>query len=184
MRFIELQLAGAYEIRLDPVNDDRGRFVRRFSRAQFARRGLEVDFVERSVSFNLRRGTLRGLHFQAAPFGESKLVRCVKGAAFDVIVDLREASPTFGQWHGTRIEAEDDCMIYVPKGFAHGFQTLMDDTTIDYEITPEYRAGYSRGVRFDDPALSIAWPLPAENLSERDRGLPFLAELSRHSGER
>ncbi len=174
MTFEPLSLPGAYCIRPGRSVDDRGFFARRFCAETFARHGLATDFVQRSISFNNRRGTIRGLHFQAPAAVETKIVRCTRGAAFDVIVDLRAGSPTYGRWHGEEITADNRLMVYVPKGFAHGFQTLSDATEIDYEITPEYRPEAARGIRFDDPTLAIAWPLPNPILSQRDVALPTL----------
>jgi dTDP-4-dehydrorhamnose 3,5-epimerase len=177
LTFEPLSLAGAYRIRMNPSADDRGFFARRFCAEDFRRRGLEYDFVQRSISFNLRRGTLRGLHFQAPPGLETKLVRCTRGAAFDVILDLRPDAPTFGKWHGDEITADNRVMLYVPKGFAHGFQTLVDGTEVDYEITPAFSPGGARGVRFNDPRLGIPWPVPNPIVSTTDLGLPILSEV-------
>ena len=174
MIFEPLLLTGAYRVRLSGQADERGFFARRFCADRFAERGLETHFVQRSISFNARKGTLRGLHFQAPPALETKIVRCTRGAAFDVIVDLRRASGTFGQWHAETITADNRVMLYVPAGFAHGFQTLTDDTEIDYEITPAYLPEAARGVRFDDPALNIPWPIAEAVVSARDAALPFL----------
>jgi dTDP-4-dehydrorhamnose 3,5-epimerase len=175
--FEPLPFAGAYRIRMAPAADDRGFFARRFCAETFRRHGLETDFVQRSLSYNARRGTLRGLHFQAPPALETKIVRCIRGAAFDVIVDLRQDSPTLGRWHGEQMTADDRMMLYVPQGLAHGFQTLENDTEIDYEITPAYDPGAARGVRFDDPTLAIAWPVRDTIVSVRDRNLPSFGEL-------
>jgi dTDP-4-dehydrorhamnose 3,5-epimerase len=160
------------------LTDDRGFFARRFCAEAFRGHNLEYDFVQRSISFNARRGTLRGLHFQAPPALETKIVRCSRGVAFDVIVDLRAGSPTYGRWHGEELSADNRTMFYVPRGFAHGFQTLMDDTEMDYEITPAYVADAARGVRFDDPTLAIAWPVTDAVVSARDRNLPVLGALA------
>jgi dTDP-4-dehydrorhamnose 3,5-epimerase len=162
---------------MNPLTDDRGFFARRFCAEAFRRHELEFDFVQRSLSFNLRRGTLRGLHFQAPPVWETKIVRCTRGAAFDVIVDLRAGSPTYSRWHGEELSAANRLMVYVPKGFAHGFQTLMDDTEIDYEITPAYVPDAARGIRFDDPALAIAWPVPDQIISQRDAALTTMRTI-------
>ncbi len=175
--FEPLWLPGAYRIRMNVLADERGFFARRFCAETFRARDLESDFVQRSISFNARRGTLRGLHFQAPPASETKIVRCTRGAAFDVIVDLRTGSRTYGRWHGEELSADNRLMLYVPKGFAHGFQTLIDDTEIDYEITPAYVADAARGVRFDDPTLAITWPLTDAVVSARDRNLPALGAL-------
>jgi dTDP-4-dehydrorhamnose 3,5-epimerase len=177
LTFEPLSLAGAYRIRMNPSADDRGFFARRFCAEGFRRRGLECDFVQRSVSFNLRRGTLRGLHFQAPPALETKIVRCTRGAAFDVIADLRAGSPTYARWHSEELSADNRVMLYVPKGFAHGFQTLTDDTEIDYEITPAYVPDAARGVRFDDPDLAITWPVSMPVLSAKDMGLGTLRSI-------
>jgi dTDP-4-dehydrorhamnose 3,5-epimerase len=175
--FEPLWLPGAYRIRMNPFADDRGFFARRFCAEAFRDRDLEYDFVQRSISFNARRGTLRGLHFQAPPALETKIVRCSRGVAFDVIVDLRAGSLTYGRWHSEELSADNRVMLYVPRGFAHGFQTLIDDTEIDYEITPAYVADAASGVRFDDPTLAIAWPLADAVVSARDRDLPVLGAL-------
>lgn len=174
MRFEPLQLAGAYRISLEPHVDERGFFARRFCAAEFAQRGLQTDFVQRSISFNTHRGTLRGLHFQTAPHGETKLVRCTQGAAFDVMVDLRQDSATYGQWHAERITAENRLMLYIPEGFAHGFQTLEDNTEMDYEIFPAHIPEAASGIRWDDTDLGICWPVAEIILSDRDRRLPPL----------
>ena len=172
MIFNQLHLAGAYRIEPELIADERGGFARRFCAETFRAHGLESDLVQRSVSFNLRAGTLRGLHFQAPPHLEAKLVRCTRGAAFDVMIDLRKGSATYGQWHGEELSADNRRMLYIPKGFAHGFQTLVDDTEVDYEITPAYVPGADRGFRFDDPSLGIRWPLPSVIISDRDEALP------------
>jgi dTDP-4-dehydrorhamnose 3,5-epimerase len=172
MIFHPLYLAGAYRIELQPIADERGAFARRFCAETFRAHGLESDLVQRSISFNLRAGTLRGMHFQAPPHLEAKVVRCTRGAVFDVMVDLRDGSGTYGQWHGEELTAENQLMLYIPKGFAHGFQTLVDDSEVDYEITPAYVPGADRGFRFDDPSLDIRWPIPAVIMSDRDTALP------------
>jgi dTDP-4-dehydrorhamnose 3,5-epimerase len=177
LEFESLSLPGAYRIRMNSLTDDRGFFARRFCAEAFRKRDMEFDFVQRSISFNLRRGTLRGLHFQAPPALETKIVRCTRGAAFDVVVDLRAGSPTYGRWHGEELSADNRLMLYIPKGVAHGFQTLMDDTEIDYEITPAYVPEAARGVRFDDPTLAIAWPVPDPIVSQRDANLALMRSI-------
>ncbi len=172
MIFHSLQLAGAYRIEPQLMVDERGAFARRFCADEFRAHGLETDLVQRSISINSRAGTLRGMHFQAAPHLEAKIVRCTRGAIFDVMVDLRGGSPTYGQWHGEQLSAENRLMFYVPKGFAHGFQTLIDNTEVDYEITPAYVPGAAAGFRFDDPKLVINWPVASMIVSDRDRMLP------------
>jgi dTDP-4-dehydrorhamnose 3,5-epimerase len=177
LSFEPLSLAGAYRIRMKLLADKRGFFARRFCAETFRNQGLESDFVQRSVSYNESRGTLRGLHFQAPPATETKIVRCTRGAAFDVIVDLRAGSPTYGEWHGEEISADNRTILYIPKGFAHGFQTLVERTEVDYEITPYFSPGCARGVRFDDPILSIPWPVPKAIVSTSDLNLPILSDL-------
>ena len=178
MRFEPLVISGAFRIHITPSSDERGFFARRFCADTFRSQGLKTDFVQRSISYNVRRGVLRGLHFQAAPHGETKLVRCIRGGAFDVLVDLRASSPTYGRWHGEEITAENRTILYIPEGVAHGFQTLVDDTEIDYEITPDADPALARGVRFDDPALAIPWPVANPILNDRDRAWPGLAGVT------
>jgi len=157
---------------LQLVVDERGSFARRFCTDEFRAHGLESELVQRSVSINARAGTVRGMHFQAPPHLEAKIVRCTRGAIFDVLVDLRRGSPTYGQWHGEELTADNRLMLYIPKGFAHGFQSLVDDTEVDYEITPAFVPGAAAGFRFDDPALAINWPVADMIISERDKTLP------------
>jgi len=177
MLFHSLKLNGAYRIEPELVRDGRGAFARRFCAEEFRACGLETNFVQGSISLNARAGTLRGMHFQAPPHLETKVVRCTRGAIFDVMVDLRKDSPTYGQWHGEELSADNHLMLYIPKGFAHGFQTLVDNTEVDYEITPAYVPGLAAGFRFDDPALAITWPIADVIISERDKVLP-----SHHEG--
>lgn len=172
MIFHPLRLLGAYRIEPQLTADERGAFARRFCADEFRALGLESDFVQRSISINKCAGTLRGMHFQAPPHIEVKLVRCTRGGIFDVMVDLREGSHSYGQWHGEELSAENRRMLYIPKGFAHGFQSLVDNTEVDYEITPAYVPGASSGFRFDDPALAINWPVVDMIISERDKALP------------
>ncbi|MDR3506467.1 MAG: dTDP-4-dehydrorhamnose 3,5-epimerase [Caulobacteraceae bacterium] len=178
MKIEETPLAGAYVITPEPVFDERGAFARLFCADTFAAHGLASSFEQVSVSVNARAGTLRGLHLQRPPHAEVKLIRATVGAVFDVIVDVRAASPTFGQWHAVELSAENRRMFYVPAGFAHGFQSLRDASELVYHITPPYAAGFQDGVCFDDPALAIPWPDPAGAiLSDRDRLLPLLADF-------
>jgi dTDP-4-dehydrorhamnose 3,5-epimerase len=172
MIFHPLRLAGSYRIEPQLMADERGAFARRFCADEFRALGLETDLVQRSISFNARAGTLRGMHYQMPPQLEAKTVRCTRGAIFDVMVDLREGSPTYGQWHGEELTADNRLMVYIPKGFAHGFQSLVDNTEIDYEITPAYVAEAAAGFRFDDPRLAINWPIADMIISERDKTLP------------
>ena len=177
MIFGHTSLDGLFAIEAEKRIDDRGYFARTWCLDEFYAHGLELGFTQCSTSFNRRRGTLRGLHYQAAPHAEAKLVRCTTGRLFDVAVDLRPDSPTRGRWHAEELSADNCCMLYIPAGFAHGFQTLEDETELFYQISEPYHAEAARGVRWDDPDLAIAWPLADPILSPRDRALPPLAEL-------
>jgi dTDP-4-dehydrorhamnose 3,5-epimerase len=172
--FSPTPLAGAWLIEPERLEDDRGFFARSFCREEFAARGLNPEIAQSNISWNRRRGTLRGLHYQAAPHAEVKLVRCTRGAVWDVIVDLRPDSPSYRRWHGVELSAERRCALYVPEGFAQGFQTLVDDTEVLYLMSQLYRPEAARGLRWDDPALGIAWPIADPLLSDHDRGLPLL----------
>ena len=175
MIITETPLSPACLIEVEPVHDDRGFFARTYCAEAFMARGLPGVFVQSSLSFNRRRGTLRGLHYQAEPHAEGKLVRCTRGAAFDVIADLRPDSPTRFRWFATDLTAAGARSVYVPPGFAHGFQTLCDDTELSYHMTVAYHPEAARGVRWDDPVLGIRWPLPSPILSARDAAWPDLA---------
>ena len=164
-------LQPACVIDIEPARDERGYFARTFSREEFARHGLPGDFVQASLSFNRRRGTLRGLHYQAEPAAEGKLIRCTRGAIFDVMLDLRRESPTWCRWFAVELSADNGRAVYVPPGFAHGFQTLTDDAELFYQMTAAYRPELSRGVRWNDPAFGITWPLADPIVSARDAGL-------------
>ncbi len=173
MKFRETELAGAFVVALEPHADERGFFARTFCEEEFAARGLPTRFPQANLSRNLRRATLRGLHYNAAPHRESKLVRCTAGAIWDAIVDLRPASPTYLQSLGVELTAESGDALFVPEGFAHGFITLRDQTDVEYLMGSSYVAGAARGVRWDDGRLGIRWPLPPEVISLRDRELPL-----------
>ena len=173
MLFTETRLKGAHLIQLEPLEDDRGFFSRTFCREEFERHGLNPCVAQCSLSYNYRKGTLRGLHYQVAPRQEAKLVRCTAGSIFDVIVDLRPASLTYCQWIGVELGSRQRrVMVYVPEGFAHGFQTLEDDTEIVYQISELYSPDDARGVRWDDPAFAIQWPEEPRVMSERDKSFP------------
>lgn len=180
MIFRETALKGAYLIELEPHQDDRGQFARAWCRDEFARHGLCEDFAQGNVSVNPSPGTLRGMHYQALPHGEVKLVRCVRGAIYDVIVDLRSGSPTHREWFGVELTPAALRMLYVPVGFAHGFQVLARDSEVNYLVSSPYAPGAGRGVRYDDPALGIKWPAPVTRVSAQDRAWPLLepAELA------
>jgi dTDP-4-dehydrorhamnose 3,5-epimerase len=176
MRFVPTELAGAYLIEPEPLNDERGFFARTVCAREFAAHGIVTEFVQSSISLSLHRGTLRGLHFQVPPACEAKLVRCTTGAVHDVIVDLRPESPTYRRHVAVELTARNRHALYVPKMFAHGLQTLEDNTEVLYEISAFYSPGQSTGLRFDDPKLNIRWPLPVSSISERDRNWPFLTD--------
>jgi dTDP-4-dehydrorhamnose 3,5-epimerase len=172
MTFRETKLSGVLEILLEPNHDERGFFARTWCQREFESHGLNTRIVQCSVSFSLRKGTLRGLHYQAAPYPETKLVRCTRGAIYDVVVDLRPQSKTFRGWLGVVLTAADRNMLYVPEGCAHGFLTLEDNTEVSYQMSEFYEPDSSRGVRWDDPAFQISWPAPIQVISERDRSYP------------
>jgi dTDP-4-dehydrorhamnose 3,5-epimerase len=177
MKLTPLPLAGAFSIELEPRGDDRGFFARLFCAEKFAARGLAAAWTQCNMSFSANRGTVRGLHFQRPPAAETKLVRCTQGAIFDVIVDLRLGSETYGQWHGEKLDQASRAMIYVPEGFAHGFQTLTDKVEMLYFHSHSYSAKDEGGLRWDDADLGIPWPLAVSDMSPRDRAFPGLHEL-------
>jgi dTDP-4-dehydrorhamnose 3,5-epimerase len=173
VKLSETPLAGAFVIELDILRDDRGFFARTFDAAAFREHGLEHTVVQCSASFNEKSGTLRGMHYQVAPNQECKLVRCTRGAIFDVIVDLRPDSDTYCRWFGIELTADRGRELYVPEDFAHGFQTLEDGSEVHYQISHEYVPANARGVRWDDPAFGIDWPPAAERtMSDKDRNYP------------
>lgn len=172
MIFSESPLANAWVIELDRSSDERGWFARTFDTEAFEQRGLEPSIVQCSASFNERSGTLRGMHFQREPHAESKLVRCTRGAIYDVIVDLRAASPTQCCWFAVELSQDNGRMLYVPPGCAHGFQTLADDTEVSYQMGQDYVPSHAAGVRWDDPRFGIEWPSAARVMSDRDRTWP------------
>jgi dTDP-4-dehydrorhamnose 3,5-epimerase len=172
VRLAETPLAGAFLIELDLLPDERGYFARTFDAAEFTERGLDPNVVQCNTSFNARRGTLRGMHYQAEPDGDAKLVRCTRGSIYDVAVDLRPDSNAYCRWFGVELSAENGRMLYIPVGMAHGFQTLEDGAEVHYQMSRYYVPKQARGVRFDDPAFGIDWPLPDPVVSERDRQFP------------
>jgi dTDP-4-dehydrorhamnose 3,5-epimerase len=171
MRFIETPLAGAWVIELETLEDERGWFARTFDVDEFVARGMDPAVAQCNASFNARRGTLRGMHYQAEPHGESKLVRCVRGAIFDVAVDLRPRSTTRCRWHGVELSATNGRSFFIPEGLAHGFQTLTDDCEVLYQMGQRFVPEAARGVRWDDPAFGIRWPEVSgeRTISEKDR---------------
>lgn len=174
MKFYPSPLQGAFTIELDKRGDERGFFARMFCENEFRELGLETRFVQINNSLTALKGTLRGLHYQMAPKSEVKVVRCIRGALWDVILDLRAGSPTFKQWFGATLTAENRTMMYVPRGFAHGFVTLTDDTEAFYLVSEFYAPDQERGVRYNDPAHGIEWPEEPVEVSEKDRNWPDL----------
>lgn len=179
MNFTETSLSGCFVIDAEPITDDRGFFARTFCARTFQERGLNPALAQASRSYNRQAGTLRGLHFQSHPAMEDKLVRCERGAVFDVAVDLRPGSPTFGGWVGQALTADNGRQLYIPKGFAHGFQTLEPDTVVYYHIAQAFVPGLTAGVAWDDPDIAVPWPLPPVGQSPRDLELPKLADVDR-----
>jgi dTDP-4-dehydrorhamnose 3,5-epimerase len=172
MTFHETKIPGVFEIHIEPKRDDRGFFARVWCQKEFTDRGLDSHLVQCSVSYNTQKGTLRGMHYQVTPFQETKVVGCTRGAIYDVVLDLRPQSDTFRDWIGVALTAENRNMVYVPKGCAHGFLTLQDDTEVFYQISEFYDAESARGVRWDDPAFHIVWPQKVEVISQRDQSYP------------
>ncbi len=168
MRFIPTSLSGAYVIEPERLEDERGYFARTFCRDEFLAHGLNPSLAQCNVSFNARKGTLRGMHYQTKPHEEAKLVRCTRGSVFDVIVDIRESSPTRLQWFATDLTAANGRMLYIPEGFAHGFQTLEDNSELFYQMSERYIPQSARGLRWNDPVVGIRWPLPDPVISQRD----------------
>lgn len=172
MIFTETKLAGAFIIEPELIEDERGFFAHLWSQGEFAQHGLNPRVVQTNLSFNKRRGTLRGMHFQIAPYAQAKLVQCPSGAVCDVIIDLRRDSPTFRQWVSVELSATNRLMLYVPEDFAHGFQTLVDNTEVSYQMSEIYAPHYARGVRWNDPAFAIQWPPAERTIINRDMAYP------------
>jgi dTDP-4-dehydrorhamnose 3,5-epimerase len=172
--FEELSIPGVFAIEAEPAVDERGLFARTFDRGVFAERGLELGVAQASVSFNTRRGTLRGLHLQAPPHDEAKLVRCVAGSVYDVVVDLRRGSPTQLRWLSVELSAQRRNAVFIPPGLAHGFITLEDGCELEYLISVTYAPAEAVGVRWDDPAVGVEWPFQPTVMSERDAEFPDL----------
>ncbi len=177
MIFSETKLKGVYLIEPERHEDERGFFARTWCQREFEGHGLNPSLVQCNVSFNRKKGTLRGMHYQIPPHAEAKLVRCTRGAGFEVVVDLRPGSPTHRRWVGIELTAENRWMLYIPGGCAHGFQTLADSTELFYQMSEFYHPESARGVRWDDPAFGIEWPLPVTVISEKDSGWTLLDKL-------
>jgi dTDP-4-dehydrorhamnose 3,5-epimerase len=172
MIFSETKLKGAYTLELKKIEDERGFFARSWCQKEMEEHGLTAQVVQTNVSFNPEKGTLRGMHYQVAPYEESKLVRCTRGAIFDVIIDLRPDSPTYKQWYGAELTADNYKMMFVPEGFAHGYLTLEDNSEVTYQVSQFYAPGAEQGIRWDDPAFSIEWPITPQLISEKDKAHP------------
>ena len=177
MKFRALEISGLFLVEPEPFFDARGFFARSWCTKEFAEHGLSADLAQCNISYNRKRGTLRGLHYQREPFAETKLIRCTRGAVFDVAVDLRENSRTFGQWCAVELTEENCAMFYIPAGFAHGFQTLTDSAELFYQMSCPYHADTAAGVRYDDPDLAISWPLPDPIIAPHDLALPLLPAM-------
>ena len=169
MQFETTSLNDAWLIRLEPNRDSRGFFARTFCREEFGAHGLETTFPQHSISFSARKGTVRGMHYQREPHGEVKVVRCVRGKIWDVIIDIRSDSPTYRRWQGFELSDSNGCELYIPKGFAHGFQTLTDDVEVHYLISEFYKPEAASGIRYNDASFDIVWPLFVSEISEKDR---------------
>jgi dTDP-4-dehydrorhamnose 3,5-epimerase len=179
MKFCPTEFSGAYLIQLEPARDRRGFFARTFCVEEFGMHGLVTSYPQHSISLSARKGTLRGMHYQREPAGETKLVRCIRGAIYDVIIDIRPDSPTYRRWQHFELSSDNTHQLYIPKGFAHGFQTLTDDAVVNYLISANYEADLASGVRFDDPSVGITWPLAVTEISEKDLGLPYFELVER-----
>jgi dTDP-4-dehydrorhamnose 3,5-epimerase len=172
MIFKETRLQGAFTVEMEPIGDNRGFFARAWCQREFQARGLISCFVQNNITVSPKQGTLRGLHYQVAPHEEVKLVRCTQGAIYDVIIDLRPESPTYLEWLGTELTARNRKMIYIPGGFAHGYQILMDDTEVFYQVGQFYTPEYERGIRWNDPVFAVEWPLDVREISAKDTKWP------------
>lgn len=181
MIFSETKLDGAYILDLEKYEDERGFFARAFCQEEFEEHDLNPVVAQTNISLSKHKGTLRGMHYQVAPHQEAKLVRCTAGALYDVIIDLRPDSSTYTEWVGVELTRENHRMLYVPEGFAHGFITLADDTEVTYQVSEFYAPGAERGVRYDDPAFDIEWPIPVEVISEKDKHWDDFAVTVEHA---
>lgn len=175
MKFIETRLKGAFIIEPERLEDERGFFARTFCQKEFEAHRLNPRMVQCNISYNKHKGTLRGMHYQAAPMAEAKLVRCTRGTIYDVIIDLCPESPTYCQWLAEELNADNSKMIYIPEGFAHGFQTLEDDTEVFYQMSEFYSPEHARGLRWDDSIFGIEWPLNTMIISEKDNNYPLIS---------
>lgn len=173
MKFIETNLKGAFIIEIERCEDERGFFARSWCQQEFKSHGLNPNLAQCNISFNKKRGTLRGMHYQIAPHEEAKLVRCTMGAMYDVLVDLRQEYPTFKKWVAVELTAQNRRALYIPEGFAHGFQTMADDTEVFYQMSEVYHPECARGFKWDDPAFGLEWPFSPELISRNDLSYPY-----------
>jgi dTDP-4-dehydrorhamnose 3,5-epimerase len=175
MIFKETKLRGAFVLEIEKVEDERGFFARAWCQKEFQMHSLVSHLVQANISFSKQKGTLRGMHYQTPPYGEAKVVRCTRGMIFDVIIDLRPESPTFKQWTGVELTADNYKMLYVPENCAHGYITLEDSTEVTYLVSQFYHRERERGVRYDDPAFGVRWPIKVQVISEKDKSLPHVS---------
>ena len=168
MIFSQLPLNGAILTNIEPAGDERGFFARTFCKDEFKKHDIDFSCVQCNISYNKKKGTLRGMHYQAAPHEEAKIVSCIRGAIFDVIVDIRPKSATYKKWYGTELSAKNHALLYVPKGFAHGFQTLTDDSEVYYMMSEYYHPECARGIQWDDQVIMIKWPLQLKTIAKKD----------------
>lgn len=177
MELIPLRLPGTYAVKLQPHRDGRGYFMRTFDSALFAKHGLQTEWVQENQSLSIAKHTVRGLHFQKSPHAETKLVRVLQGAVLDVFLDLRKASPAYRQWDAIQLTEDNDTAVYIPRGFAHGFCSLENNSILAYKVDSEYAADWEGGVRWNDPVLAIPWPTDNPTISEKDSRLPLLEQM-------
>ncbi len=177
MRFFKIQLDGAFIVESEPYRDERGSFFRSWCKNEFFQHGLPTKICQCNISTNRTKGTIRGLHFQKAPYQEAKFIRCTRGSIFDVMVDIRPDSPTFLQWAGYELSEKNYKALFIPEGFAHGYQTLVDNTEVFYQVNEFYHPEAACELRWDDPALGIEWPLDSISISEKDAQAPLSSEL-------
>lgn len=172
MKFIETPIKGAYVIEIEPIEDERGLFARSWCQKEFEAHGLNSKLVQCNISFNIKKGTLRGMHYQTKPFEEAKLVRCTRGSIYDVIIDLRPNMPSFRKWFAVELTDANRKSLYIPEGLAHGFQTLKDNAEVFYQMSEYYASEYSKGIRWNDPHFSIQWPPREKIISQKDQEHP------------
>jgi dTDP-4-dehydrorhamnose 3,5-epimerase len=178
VKFFKTKINGVFLIGPDLIVDERGFFARTWCKDEFLAAGLNPELVQCNISFNKKRGTIRGMHYQAEPFSEAKLIRCTMGSIYDVALDLRPLSPTYKQWISFDLNASNHQMVFIPEGVSHGFQTLTDHTEVFYQMSEKYHPESARGARWDDPAFGIKWPLPVSGISEKDKSYPLMEERS------